>query len=47
MAMTTTTRPPAVRPEELIGAWELTSYVSVDEGARSARAPWARTPGGC
>lgn len=46
MAMTTTTRPPVVRPEELIGAWELTSYVSVDEGGALGAGPLGPDPRG-
>ncbi|MCX4634060.1 lipocalin-like domain-containing protein [Streptomyces platensis] len=44
--MTTTTRPPVVRPEELIGAWELTSYVSVDEGGALGEGPLGPEPRG-
>ncbi|MYT28897.1 MULTISPECIES: lipocalin-like domain-containing protein [unclassified Streptomyces] len=46
MTTTTNPRPPAVSPEELVGAWELMSYVTVEESGALSEGPLGPDPRG-
>lgn len=46
MSQSTVPPVPAVSPDELVGAWELTSYVSVDEGGALGEGPLGPDPRG-
>ncbi|WP_369355998.1 lipocalin-like domain-containing protein [Streptomyces sp. cg2] len=46
MTSMTNPRPPAVSPEELVGAWELMSYVTVGESGALGEGPLGPDPRG-